>query len=418
MQPIDYTRGFQPVDIAGNLTSGFNLGAGVRDELLARQKAEQDQIKTMQRQAQYERALFDTFNDPTPQNLAKLQIQFPERVKEFQTGFDTLDKARVDDEKKFIGQLYASMRSDPEVSKKLLTDRITALEAGKEDASEEKAALAMLESDPKRALGYVGSLAAFTLPKEQIEALTKLGGEERAAALAPAELAAAEAKAAAAQTEAVQAPLRFQFDMAKIQADIAAQRENTRLRAIEAQIKREENADKRAELTLKRDEAQRVIDEKLGARAADLDAGLSSISDARQIVSELLANPDAVRQATGGLSARSMVPGSTARDVATKVERLQNTLAAANLDKLKGAMSDKDLMFLTNISSSLDRSQSEAAFLKELERIGKTLDRSEQQVLTRFGAQRAVPAVAQSQMPAANQGAPDIEALLRKYGAQ
>lgn len=227
MQPIDYTRGFQPVDIAGSIASGFNVGSGIQNELqrrqddaIARQQAEQQQIQQMQRQAQYERALFDTFNDPTPQNLARLQIQFPERVKEFQTGFDTLDKARVDDEKKFIGQLYASMRSDPEVSKKLLTDRITALEAGKEDASEEKAALAMLESDPKRALGYVGSLAAFTLPKEQIEALTKLGGEERAAALAPAELAAKEAEAVTKRAEAAITPAKLaaELNLTKAQA--------------------------------------------------------------------------------------------------------------------------------------------------------------------------------------------------------
>lgn len=227
MQPIDYTRGFQPVNIADNIAGGFDVGSGIRaelqrrrDDMIARQQAEQQQIAAMKRAAEYERDLFGVFNDPSPQNLARLQLQYPERVKEFQSGFDTLDKARVADEKRFIGEVYAASRSNPEVAKKLLSDRVAALENAREDATEEKTALDMLDSNPKQALGYIGSLAAFTLDKDQIEALTKLSGEERAAALAPAELASAEAKAVTAQAEAAIKPaqLAAELGLTKAQA--------------------------------------------------------------------------------------------------------------------------------------------------------------------------------------------------------
>lgn len=227
MQPIDYTQGFQPVNIAGNIGAGFQVGAGIQNELqrrqdeqIARQQAEQKQIAAMRRQAEYERDVFGVFNDPTPQNIARLQITYPERIKEFQAGFDTLDKARVADEQAFIGKTYAALRTNPAVAEKLLSERIAALTNAGEDAAEEKQALDLLKTDPKQALGYVGSMVAFTLPKDQVEALAKLQGEQRAEALAPAELAAKQAEATIKGVEAAAAPAKTAAELRKIDSEI------------------------------------------------------------------------------------------------------------------------------------------------------------------------------------------------------
>lgn len=227
MQPIDYTQGFQPVNIAQQIGSGFQVGAGIQNELqrrqdeqAARQQAEQQQIAAMRRQAEYERDILGLYNNPTPQEIARLQVTYPERVKEFQAGLDTLDKARVADEQRFIGQTYAALRTNPAIAEKLLTDRIAALSNKNEDVTEEQQALDLLKTDPKQALGYVGTLAGLMLPKDQVEALAKLQGEERAAALAPAELASAEAKAVTAQAEAAIKPaqLAAELGLTKAQA--------------------------------------------------------------------------------------------------------------------------------------------------------------------------------------------------------
>lgn len=58
----------------------------------------------------------------------------------------------------------------------------------------------------------------------------------------------------------------------------------------------------------------------------------------------------------------------------SKVNTLKSNLTLDNLKLLKGAMSDKDLMFLNSIGSSLDVNMSEAQFDKELGRVITKLD--------------------------------------------
>lgn len=73
--------------------------------------------------------------------------------------------------------------------------------------------------------------------------------------------------------------------------------------------------------------------------------------------------------AVGPTAAISRIPGTKAFDYRQKVNQLINTLAAGNLDKLKGAMSDKDIVFLQKINTSLDLGMTEKSFNQELDRI-------------------------------------------------
>lgn len=65
--------------------------------------------------------------------------------------------------------------------------------------------------------------------------------------------------------------------------------------------------------------------------------------------------------------------GTDRANYEAKVAQLKDTLASANLDKLKGAMSDKDIEFLRNIGTALNPSMSETAFDAELEKIKNTM---------------------------------------------
>jgi hypothetical protein len=57
-----------------------------------------------------------------------------------------------------------------------------------------------------------------------------------------------------------------------------------------------------------------------------------------------------------------------------KVDTLKSNLTLENLKLLKGAMSDKDLLFLNSIGSSLNTQMSQAAFNSELDRIIEKLE--------------------------------------------
>jgi hypothetical protein len=63
------------------------------------------------------------------------------------------------------------------------------------------------------------------------------------------------------------------------------------------------------------------------------------------------------------------LPGTSAYDFTASVEQLKNALALPNLEKLKGAMSDKDIVFLKNISTKLDTGMSEKAFDAEVQKL-------------------------------------------------
>ena len=65
--------------------------------------------------------------------------------------------------------------------------------------------------------------------------------------------------------------------------------------------------------------------------------------------------------------------GSDRANYEAKFKQLKDTLAASNLDKLKGAMSDKDIEFLRNIGTALNESMSESAFDAELNKVQKTM---------------------------------------------
>jgi hypothetical protein len=71
--------------------------------------------------------------------------------------------------------------------------------------------------------------------------------------------------------------------------------------------------------------------------------------------------------------------------MAAKIDQLQNIMAATRLGDLKGAMSDKDIVFLKNIAGALKRSQSEEQFIKELDRVGAAMQRGLQGLAKKTG---------------------------------
>lgn len=95
-----------------------------------------------------------------------------------------------------------------------------------------------------------------------------------------------------------------------------------------------------------------------------------------------LRKSDAVGKASAvGASGAKLIPFGQALGLQgdrtafeAKVNTLKSNLTLDNLKLLKGAMSDKDLLFLNSIGSSLDVSMSEEQFDKELDRIIKKLE--------------------------------------------
>lgn len=95
---------------------------------------------------------------------------------------------------------------------------------------------------------------------------------------------------------------------------------------------------------------------------------IETFTDIARLAGELK-NMEGKSVAVGSTAVLSRIPGTKAFNYRQKVDQLVNTLAAGNLDKLKGAMSDKDIVFLQKINTSLDLGMTEKAFDQELDRI-------------------------------------------------
>lgn len=96
----------------------------------------------------------------------------------------------------------------------------------------------------------------------------------------------------------------------------------------------------------------------------------SEVQNARDLISTIdgLLGPNSeLDSAVGGLD--QFKPDSMIGNFKAEFDQLQAKLAFANLDKLKGPMSDKDIQFLKDSSAGLNRSMSEGAFRTKLEKI-------------------------------------------------
>lgn len=106
---------------------------------------------------------------------------------------------------------------------------------------------------------------------------------------------------------------------------------------------------------------------KLQEQSAQEKTKVETFTDIISLASRLKDNPD-LRKATG-LNALITLPGSKAFEIKRTANQLINTLASGNLDKMKGAMSDKDIEFLRNIESNLAMGMNTPSFIAELDRI-------------------------------------------------
>ena len=87
-----------------------------------------------------------------------------------------------------------------------------------------------------------------------------------------------------------------------------------------------------------------------------------------QLANELK-NSKSLKASTGLSYWTTKVPGTAAYSFGQTFNQLRDLLAMGNIDKLKGAMSDKDIEFLRNSATKLSLKLPTESFKKELENI-------------------------------------------------
>lgn len=399
--PINYSAMlYAPPD--DSLVKSFGQGMQIRQSYSEAEQKALERQRAQEMQRQYQADAQAAMAKPTPQAFAALALKYPQHREAFKQGWDGLSADAQRNELKDATQLSAALSSGrKDVALSMIDQRIGTMKAAGGDTASLDMLRQQVEADPQRAYGSLMHIVSGLPGGDKIlEGLGKIGaeqravaGEQRTAELHPAAVLEGQAKAQSAvvgakfaESKAVQDLRMGEEQIKKWGADTEIARMNSRISAMNAATNRADSDLKRQELGLKLQEAVSKRDDKLREKSADFQAGHAVLADAMRLVSEIKSNKVGLAGATGGTSWGSFVPGTPSADAAAKIEQLENILAAANLDKLKGPMSDKDIVFLKRISANLNRKQSSEQFMKELDQVEEAVVRNEKILRSRFGS--------------------------------
>lgn len=393
--PNDYT--IQQPNIGGSILGGIQAG----NEAIAGMAQADAARAAQERHQQFSVDLQNHLANPSFRSSSAMIAKYPEFQKALTASFETYDKGQKDETFKTGMQTISAIQNGkPEVARKLLEDRIAATENAGQDASDLHDLLKQFDNDPKA----VETGLSLTMSALNPEAFSKVASERRASALAPAEQSLAESKAEKAavdakyaDSKAVQELDKLGWETSKLKNDIGISRINSQIAAMNAETNRldsgakseasrEANRLKSDELKLKIQEKEATRDSAIRAKADEAQGGADTLNQISNQIGELFADEDSLRAATGTGALRGAIPGTSARTAAGKIQQLQDILASANLDKLKGPMSDKDIEFVRRLGSNLDRYQDEESFIKELNKLNELLPNAMDKLNSKYGS--------------------------------
>ena len=388
MEPYNYiiNTAQQP-----NFETGFAQGQAMK-------------LAELQRQAQaaMQADLLQLSLDPSVANISSAMAKYPQIADKFKPLLDSATEQQKQNYRRQTSDIFMMLgNGQREMAMKTLQEHADAARnAGDESAAKSAEVMKnIIESSETGDVGdkYVMSraglyLAAAMGPEkflETYEGLLKM----------PSTVSEAEAKAQEAQATAAKAATAAKFaesdaalelqkkgwDITKIQNDIQISKQNARIAMMNAQIARESNDLKRQELALKVQDAQMERDEKVRTRVAEASGAIQTVDSTLAVIDDIFADPDSLRAVVGASAWKSMIPGTDNKSMAGKIDQLENMLALENIDKLKGAMSDKDVVFLKGIAANLSRYQDEGKFIKELGRIKGILNKSRSRIAMKYG---------------------------------
>ncbi len=404
MEPYNYSGAFSNVQSpADAFTGGLKTGASVADlQQQQTQKAAEQALK--KKHAEVINSLISNKNAGA-EEYGNAMLLVPGMKEQLKQSWDTKNTAQQQTLLTDLSKWGAAIQNGkPDIAIEEMRKRADAIEATAGGPTKESQAFRAHADSVALYPEYGGFMIKSLLASHPdggkvVDALAKLGAEERAVSQAPADLRKKVADAGAAESDATTKKVtaahaeenaikdlaKKGWDITAIENDIAYKKESNRIAAMNAVANRESNTLKRDELKMKIKDAEMARDEKVREKVANAETEVAVVTDAKGLLGEILSDKDTLKAATGASAWRGVLPGTKARTMAGKIEQLENTFAATNLDKLKGAMSDKDIMFLKKIGTNLDRYQAEEGFADELGKALSILDRAEEKLRKKNG---------------------------------
>lgn len=373
MGPIDYSLDVESPFNA--IAKGYQLGAGIRENEL---KQQQEQA-ALEQQRMLNEDLHRTSLDPTPQAIASLAVKYPQLGDKLKAGFEMMDSQQKESKIQTAVPIYAAIQSgDYKVALNKLEEQATAYDnvGDTKQADSTRAIAKMVESHPENAKFTLGMYLSQAMgPKEFANTFSQLQKTQQEQIKLPYETSKLAAETEKANIEAANLPEKQMLEKQKLYEDIETSKLDKKIKVLDAQIKKANSETEREKLQLEKDKTVATLEEKRTAKTEAAQTVMDSTTEGIKLVNDLLADPDTLKAITGASAWKGSIPGTDNKAAAGKWDQLANLLAFNNIDKLPGAMSDKDVMFLKQINANMDRYQSEGMAEAELRRVKGALER-------------------------------------------
>lgn len=447
MDPLNYPT----INPAEAVMGGLKIAGGIqqmqvqREELAAKQRAEQQAMLAAQQQQSDLRTLWSNPNAGHA-DFAAVMTKYPSLAKPIGEAYKTLDEGRQKNMVEFGSRAYGALLSNPSMAVEMLRERAKADPERAQhmntmaDLVEQGGPQGLRSAQMMMATGLAGMLG----PDKFAESFAKLGAEQRATEKAPAELRKAEADAVKAEGDASKAGsdaivaaeqakvapqtvlLDLQkkgWDIRKIQEDIEISKQANRIAAMNAATAREGNTLKKRELELKVEEAEQKLAGAVREKAATVESARTSMDNLLNTADRFLAvavDPktgkptSTLRAAAGPIDSRLPTGQQDVADLEALVEALGSQSFMAQVPTMKGmgALSNAEGEKLQASLQNLKLTQSPDQLVANVKEAQRLIQKGRKALVTRYGVPDTVP---DTPAAAGAAGPNDIDALVKQY---
>lgn len=379
MQPYDYT--IDTPDAFTSAMKGYQLGLGLKEHDQDRELELQKMQAEAKQQQMLNSDLMAVSSNPSPDAIAKLSIKYPQLAEKLKNSFSMWDQSTKDTKINTAVPIYAAVqKGEYGIALDKLEEQAKAYDnSGDAQQAESTRAIAKsIESHPKQAkLSFGMYLSGLMGADKFAQTFGDLQKIQEGLDKAPVELDKLQAETEIKNIEAENLPREKALVMEKQTQDIETSKLERKLKVIDARIKKTNSETEIEKLNLELEKTLGALEAKKQEKSEAAQVVMDTTSQGLNLTNEILApeNKKYLEYAFGKSAWVGSIPGSKTKTIAGKIEQLSNILAMGNIDKLPGAMSDKDILFLKSINANLDRYQNEGMGIKELERIKGALER-------------------------------------------
>lgn len=392
MQPFNY---FGPqIDLGAKF-------ARLGETLQQNQQQKRAEQAAQSGREQYQNDLQSAFSSGDPRSFAMLAAKYPQQREAITDAWGITEEAQKNERFGQIAEVYTALQANPEVARELIQKNAEADRNSGGSGKSLESLVGLVDKDPE---GLKNKLA-FTMSLIDPDKWSKIAEEKRADASARPELQKKQAEASKAsiasdfaQANAVIDLQKKGWDISKIENDINVSKQNQKIAAIDARLKKEQNETKRAELELKKNQEKSKRDQTIRENAAQVETARANIDNMLNSIDEIAKTPEStLNDALGAFDASFVgealdVFDQDVQDFNAKLDTITNQAFLAQLPNMKGfgALTDKEGPRLINSLKSFSKRQSKPQFVKNLTEIQRLLNKMRANLKVKHGVPETV----------------------------